>query len=48
MICKHKWDFIRVETIGNNPIMMLRDKVALWICPYCNKRKRLIIEVNSK
>lgn len=43
MECKHKWDFITVGRIGNEPIAVDRVKTALWICPYCEEYKTIVV-----
>lgn len=42
--CKHKWDYIKFERLGENPILAENPLFALWICPYCNEQKWLKIE----
>jgi len=49
MVCKHQWDYITFgREHGPHPTWAENDMFALWICPKCNKRKKLIIEKGRK
>ncbi len=45
MKCKHQWDYIMHgrERLPHNT-WAHNDLIALWICPKCSQRKKLIIE----
>ncbi len=39
--CKHTWVFMEKARIGKNPIAIYNPYYAVFVCPYCGKRKRV-------
>ena len=41
---KHQWDYVMNKRIGPSEIVVYNPMYAIWVCPYCNHKKKVKIE----